>query len=171
MLRADGRKFESTTLAPSGKALAYGTADGVYVAAIPDNCAPGGPGTLRAARRAKSPDWGPADVPAASAFDAHAGDDAAARRQAGSPRASSSSRSTRTGKVTVTRHHGRAGKVKVTAKRKRRTVASLSKTAKAAGQADLQAQGPRQADGQATFAGQTVADGAPRVTGSRHPRP
>ena len=61
-----GAKFVSTTLAPSGKAFAYGTADGVYVTAIPDNCAPGGPGTL-VLPGAKSPDWGPADVPAATA--------------------------------------------------------------------------------------------------------
>ena len=40
-------------MAPSGKAFAYGTADGVYITAIPDNCAPGGPGALLA-RRARS---------------------------------------------------------------------------------------------------------------------
>ena len=32
-------KFESTSLAPSGKALAYSTAEGVYVAPIADDCA------------------------------------------------------------------------------------------------------------------------------------
>ena len=61
-----GGKFVSTSMAPSGKAFAYGTADGVYVTTIPDNCAPGGPGTLLAAG-AKSPDWGPADVPTPAA--------------------------------------------------------------------------------------------------------
>ncbi|MBE2317524.1 hypothetical protein DVA67_016190 [Solirubrobacter sp. CPCC 204708] len=60
-----GGKFESTSLAPSGKAFAYGTAQGVFVTSIPDNCASGGPGTLLAPG-AKSPDWGPADVPATS---------------------------------------------------------------------------------------------------------
>ena len=60
-------KFENTTLAPSGKAMAYSTAEGVFVAAIPDNCAPGGPGAL-IFPGAKHPDWGPADVPPASAF-------------------------------------------------------------------------------------------------------
>jgi hypothetical protein len=61
-----GGKFESTSMAPSGKAFAYGTADGIFVTAIPDGCAPGGPGAL-VAPGAKSPDWGPADVPVASA--------------------------------------------------------------------------------------------------------
>ena len=61
-------KFLNTTLAPSSKAMAYRTAEGVYVAAIPDNCAPGGPGTL-VFPGAKHPDWGPADVPPASAFE------------------------------------------------------------------------------------------------------
>ena len=40
-----GAKYLSTSMAPTGKAFAYGTADGVYTTAIPDNCAPGGPGT------------------------------------------------------------------------------------------------------------------------------
>ena len=61
-------KFESTTLAPGGGAMAYGTADGVYVASIPAGCAPGAPGTLLAAG-ARFPDWGPADVPPVSAFE------------------------------------------------------------------------------------------------------
>ncbi len=60
-----GAKYLSTSMAPTGKAFAYGTADGVYTTAIPDNCAPGGPGTL-VLPGAKSPDWGPADVPTAT---------------------------------------------------------------------------------------------------------
>src|SRR4051794_40897089 len=60
-------RFDSTTLAPSGKAMAYGTAEGVFVAAIPDGSAPGAPGTL-VFPGAKPPDGGPADVPPAAAF-------------------------------------------------------------------------------------------------------
>lgn len=58
-------KFRSTTMAPSGRAFAYGTADGIYVTSIPENCGTGGPGTLLAAG-AKNADWSPADVPTAS---------------------------------------------------------------------------------------------------------
>ena len=75
-------KFESTTLAPSGKAMAYGTAEGVFVAAIPDNCAPGGPGDAAAARR-QAPGLGPGRRPAGERVRRRAGDHAAARRQAG----------------------------------------------------------------------------------------
>ncbi|MDA0180639.1 hypothetical protein OJ997_10080 [Solirubrobacter phytolaccae] len=61
-----GSKFRSTTMAPSGRAFAYGTDDGVYVTSIPNSCAPGAPGVLLAAG-AKHPDWGPADVPVPTA--------------------------------------------------------------------------------------------------------
>ena len=121
-------KFLSTTLAPSGRAMAYSTAEGVFVAAIPDGCAPGDAGALLFPG-AKHPDWGPADIPPASAFD---GTPAAAPRPAQPGAAAKLTLSvSRTGKVTV--KVPSAGKVTVTAKRKRRTVASLSKTAKAAG--------------------------------------
>ena len=45
-------KFESTSLAPSGQALAYGTAEGIHVASIPGGCAPGDRGALVIPRRA-----------------------------------------------------------------------------------------------------------------------
>ncbi len=61
-----GAKFLSTSMAPSGRAFAYGTAEGVHVTSIPENCAEGGPGTL-VLPGAKSPDWGPADVPVPTA--------------------------------------------------------------------------------------------------------
>ena len=48
-------KFESTTLAPSGGAMAYGTAEGVYVAAIPDGLRARRPGTLLVRRARASP--------------------------------------------------------------------------------------------------------------------
>ena len=124
-----GGKFENTTLAPSGKAMAYGTADGVFVAAIPDDCQPGGPGAL-IFPGAKHPDWGPADVPPASAFQPVQG--ASPAPATPGPAAKKLKLAvTRAGKVTVTVPG--AGKVTVTAKRKQRTVAKLSKTAKAAG--------------------------------------
>jgi len=125
-------KFENTTLAPSSKAMAYSTAEGVFVAAIPGGCAPGGPGTL-VFPGAKHPDWGPADVPPASAFESTGGSGSGTGQQTGKPGASKklTLAVTKAGKVTVTVPG--AGKVKVTAKRKRRTVASATKTAKAAG--------------------------------------
>ena len=100
--------------------MAYSTAEGIFVAAIPDDCAPGGAGAL-VFPGAKHPDWGPADVPPASAFADRA-------RRRGTPGAAIAPRrrkqaharaSAATGKVTVT--VPAAGKVKVTAKRKRRT--------------------------------------------------
>ena len=145
-------KFESTTLAPSGKAMAYGTAEGVFVAAIPDNCAPGGPGTLLLPG-AKHPDWGPADVPAASAFDATPA--TTPQRDAKPvPAGKLKLAVTRSGKVTVT--VPAAGKVKVIAKRKRRTVASLTKTAKAAGKVTFKLKARGKLTVSATFAKQTV---------------
>ena len=133
--------------------MAYGTAEGVFVAAIPDNCAPGGPGALLLPG-AKHPDWGPADVPPASAFDATPAHDAAARRQAGA-RGKLKLAVTRAGKVTVT--VPAAGKVKVTAKRKRRTVASLTKTAKAAGKLTFKLKARGKLTVTATFAKQTAS--------------
>jgi hypothetical protein len=123
-------KFLNTTIAPSSKAMAYSTAEGVYVAAIPDNCQPGGPGTL-VFPGAKHPDWGVADVPPASAFESGSGGQPA---QTGKPAGAAKKLKlsvTRAGKVTVTVPG--PGKVTVTAKRKSRTVAKVSKTAKAAG--------------------------------------
>ena len=46
-----GTKFENTTLAPSGAAMAYSTAAGVFVASIPAGCAPGGRRRARPPRR------------------------------------------------------------------------------------------------------------------------
>ena len=145
-------KFESTSLAPSGKAMAYGTAEGVFVAAIPDNCVPGGPGALLLPG-AKHPDWGPADVPPASAFGA-----APATTPQGAAKPAPAGKLklavTRAGKVTVT--VPAAGKVKVVAKRKRRTVASLTKTAKAAGSVTFKLKARGKLTVSATFAEQTV---------------
>jgi hypothetical protein len=125
-----GTKFDNTTLAPSGTAMAYSTAAGVSVASIPANCAPGDAGAL-VFPGAKHPDWGVADVPPASAFEP-AKTSASPAPGASGPTAKKLKLSvTRAGKVTVTVPG--AGKVTVTAKRKARTVAKLAKTAKAAG--------------------------------------
>ncbi len=66
-----GGKFETPSLSPDGRGLAYATADGIRVVGLPDlagGC-PGlaGPGTL-VLPGAKHPDWGPAGIPAAEAF-------------------------------------------------------------------------------------------------------
>jgi hypothetical protein len=56
-----GGKFESLSLAPDGRGLAYGVGDGIWVA--PLDC--GAPSTGRLAiPGGRFPDWGPADVPA-----------------------------------------------------------------------------------------------------------
>jgi hypothetical protein len=138
-------KFDNTTLAPSSKAMAYSTAAGVFVAAIPDGCAPGDAGAL-VFPGAKYPDWGPADVPPASAFTSAP---AAGATPGTTPRPATSKLAlvvTRSGKVTVT--VPAAGKVKVTAKRKRRTLATVTKTAKAAGKVTLTL--PRRVRGKVT---------------------
>ncbi len=94
-------KFVSTSLAPSGRAMAYGTAEGVWVAAIPEGCAPGDAGAL-VLPGATSPDWGPADVPAATA---------------------ATLRLSRRGGLTATLTTGTAGRATLTAVLKRRTIA------------------------------------------------
>jgi hypothetical protein len=128
-------KFLNTTLAPSGKAMAYSDAAGVHVASIPDNCAPGDAGAL-VFPGAKHPDWGVADVPPASAFTSTPGSTPSSSPAPASSHAPAAKKKlrlsvTRKGKVTVTVPS--AGKVTVTAKRGSRTVAKRSKTAKAAG--------------------------------------
>ena len=96
-------KFENTTLAPSGKAMAYSTAEGVFVAAIPDNCAPGGAGRARLPGRQASR-LGRRRRPARVRVraDARRPTPAPAPARPGAARRSSSSPSRRSGKVTVT---------------------------------------------------------------------
>ena len=106
-------KFESTSLAPSGRAMAYGTAEGVWVAAIPEGCAPGDAGAL-VLPGATSPDWGPADVPAATA---------------------ATLRLSRRGGLTATLTTGAAGRATFTAVLKRRTIAK--RTVKVNGRATV----------------------------------
>jgi hypothetical protein len=59
-----GTKFLATSLAPTGKSLAYSTPEGTFVSAIGADCSLA-PALLAAG--ASSPDWGPADVPAITA--------------------------------------------------------------------------------------------------------
>src|SRR3954452_2790635 len=58
-----GSRYTQVSLAPSGSGLVYSTRDGLYVSAIGADCALA-PTLL--APGATSPDWGPADVPAAT---------------------------------------------------------------------------------------------------------
>lgn len=61
-----GGRFESVTLAPDGRGVAYAVGDGIWVNPLPDlsaGCQPGMSGRL-AIPGGRSPDWGPADVPA-----------------------------------------------------------------------------------------------------------
>ncbi len=99
-------KFVSTSLAPSGRAMAYGTAEGVWIAAIPEGCAPGDAGAL-VLGGATSPDWGPVDVPAATA---------------------ATLRLSRRGGLTATLTTGTAGRATFTAVLKRRTIAKRTVT-------------------------------------------
>ena len=59
-----GGKFESTSLAPDGRGLAYGVGDGIWVA--PLDCGAPAAGRL-VIPGGRFPDWGPADVPTAVA--------------------------------------------------------------------------------------------------------
>jgi hypothetical protein len=64
-----GGKFESVSIAPDGKHVAYGQGDGIWVADVPDlgpGCTPAGANALRIPG-GRFPDWGPADVPATGA--------------------------------------------------------------------------------------------------------
>ena len=137
-------KFDNTTLAPNSKAMAYATAEGVFVAAIPDNCAPGGPGAL-VFPGAKHPDWGVADVPPASAFEPRPhrpGSPATGHGPAAAKKLKLAV--TRAGKVTVTVPG--AGKVTVTAKRKAPHRRQAHQDGQGRREGHLQAQGARQGD-------------------------
>ena len=137
-------KFESTTLAPGGGAMAYGTADGVYVASIPAGCAPGAPGTLLAAG-GRFPDWGPADVPPVSAFQTVTPDPGPSP----DPAKTAKLRITvaRTGKVTFTAPG--PGRASVSFKLRGRTVGSATKTVKKAGKVTLKAKLKKRSRGKA----------------------
>jgi hypothetical protein len=136
-------KFESTTLAPGGGAMAYGTADGVYVASIPAGCAPGGPGTLLAAG-ARFPDWGPADVPPVSAFQTVTPDPGPEPVKPFKLTLAV----TRAGRVTFTAPG--PGRASVTFKLRGRSVGSASRTVKAAGKVTLKAKLKQRARGKAS---------------------
>jgi hypothetical protein len=126
----DGAKFESTSLAPNGRALAYGTADGIWIAAIPDACTQSDRGTL-VLPGATSPDWGPADLPAAAPAVEHAESPAAPAKP-------------KRARLRVTRHNrrlvatlttGTRGRAKFTVKRARRTLAKRTVRIGASGRA------------------------------------
>ena len=147
-----GAKYLSTSMAPSGKAFAYGTADGVYTTAIPDNCAPGGPGTL-VLPGAKSPDWGPADVPTATP---------AQPTQPTQPTRPGASKpklklAKRKGGFTATLTTGAAGKATVTVTRNAKRVAKKTVTVGKSGKATVTFKVRGKLTVKATFAGQTVS--------------
>jgi hypothetical protein len=148
-----GAKYESTTLAPSGRALAYGTAAGVHVTAIPDGCAPGGPGTLLAPG-AKSPDWGPADVPAAAAPQPGAAHPQPGRPAAKAPRLKLAKRK---GGFTATLTTGAAGKATITVTRAGKRVASKAVTVGRSGKATVTFKARGRLTVKATFAGRSVS--------------
>ena len=63
-----GGRFETPTFAPDGHGLAWAAGDGVHVTTVPDlagGCAPAQAERL-VLPGARSPDWGPAEVPAAT---------------------------------------------------------------------------------------------------------
>lgn len=117
-------KFESTSLAPSGSAYAYGTADGIHVAAIPAGCAQGDRGSL-VIPGGRFPDWGPADVPAAAAQSPTTAGTGGAK-----PPKLALAAVKRDGRVTVTTPA--AGRVTVTFKLKGRSIGSRAAKVKSA---------------------------------------
>ncbi|MDW5598609.1 hypothetical protein VSS74_29885 [Conexibacter stalactiti] len=75
-----GGRFETVTLAPNGRGVAYGVGDGIWVNPLPDlagGCQPGQNGRL-VIPGGRDPDWGPADVPASIPSPAGAGGDGGA---------------------------------------------------------------------------------------------
>ena len=158
-----GAKYLSTSMAPSGKAFAYGTADGVYTTAIPDNCAPGGPGTL-VLPGAKSPDWGPADVPTATPTQPTQPTQPT-RPGASKPKLKLAKRK---GGFTRHAHHGRGRQGHADRHARRKRVAKKTVTVGKSGQGDRDLQGPRQAHGEGDVRRPDRLREAPSVTiGSR----
>ena len=113
-----GGKFESTSLAPDGRGLAYGVGDGIWIA--PLDCGAPSAGRL-VIPGGRFPDWGPADVPA--------GVPAPARPTV---RARAKGRT-----LAVTVRTGGAGRVTAKAVAGRRTLGSRSATVAASGVAKL----------------------------------
>lgn len=75
-----GGRFEDPSIAPDGRHLAVGVAEGILIADLPDlraGCAPAGAAEVRIPG-GRHPDWGPADVPAATTQTAGPGGGAAA---------------------------------------------------------------------------------------------
>ena len=67
-----GGKFENLSFSPDGRGLAYSEADGIWVLDVPDLS--GGCGPLPTTNKlvipgGRHPDWGPADIPPASAYE------------------------------------------------------------------------------------------------------
>jgi hypothetical protein len=135
-------KFESTSLAPSGRAMVYGTKDGLFVAGIPDNCAPGDGGALLAAG-ATSPDWGPADVPQATTTARTVADDFT-RTGTTKPavKRPTLSLSRRHG-ITATLVTGAPGRATFTFKLKARTLAKRTVKVSSTGRASVRVKAPK----------------------------
>ncbi len=81
-----GGRFETPSLAPDGRSVAYGVGDGIWVNPLPDvsaACQAGVDGRL-VIPGGRHPDWGPADVPASiPALDGNGGTGEAGRAPAG----------------------------------------------------------------------------------------
>lgn len=66
-----GGHFEGPSLSPDGRSLAYGVGDGIWVASLPDlsgGCQMGTDAGKLVLPGARHADWGPADIPPASAY-------------------------------------------------------------------------------------------------------
>jgi hypothetical protein len=66
-----GGSFETPSLSPDGRKLAYGVGDGIYVAQLPDlsgGCQMGQDAGHLVIPGGRHADWGPADIPPASAY-------------------------------------------------------------------------------------------------------
>lgn len=161
LLEPVGGRFETPTIAPDGRGLAYQVGDGIWVHPMPDlsaGCQPGQPGRL-VIPGGTHPDWGPADLPSDAELNPPTQPGAPGARSTGRPpadagqqqpgrggggRAGLTLRATTArlaralrGGLPLTIRTGAAGRVSVSAKAGRRVVARAAGSAGSGGVAKL----------------------------------
>jgi WD40-like Beta Propeller Repeat len=134
-----GGRFESVSIAPDGRHLAYGVGDGIWVSNVPDLAAGCAQATENALKipGGRFPDWGPADVPTAGRTPAP-GPGSGRRNRGLSANASSGKlgKALRRGLIVTVRGPG-SGRARVTAFAGRKRVGAGADRAAANGRATV----------------------------------